>query len=55
LSYQWLTGSQLQLQWPQGALLEATNLNGPWITNNAASPFYLSPTGLQKYFRARIL
>jgi alpha-L-fucosidase len=54
LNCQWLTGGQLQLQWPQGALLEATNLNGPWVTNNAASPVNLSPTGAQKYFRARI-
>ncbi|MBU6410912.1 MAG: hypothetical protein KGR98_11060, partial [Verrucomicrobia bacterium] len=29
------SGSNVVLSWPQGTLLEATNLAGPWITNTA--------------------
>ncbi|MGC3957801.1 MAG: autotransporter-associated beta strand repeat-containing protein [Verrucomicrobiota bacterium] len=46
-------GTALTLSWPAGwKLLEATNVVGPWITNNAAtSPFVVSPTEPQKFFR----
>jgi hypothetical protein len=53
LNCQPMVGGQWQLQWAQGALLEATNLNGPWLTNPVASPFNLTPTGTRKYFRVR--
>jgi hypothetical protein len=32
-------GGSLILTWDQGALLQATNLSGPWQTNSAASPY----------------
>jgi len=48
-----MPGGQLQLQWAQGTLLEATNLSGPWLTNATVSPFYLTPTGTQEYFRVQ--
>jgi len=48
-----MPGGQLQLQWSQGALLQATNLNGPWLTNTALSPVNLTPTGAQQFFRVR--
>src|SRR5262249_34537042 len=31
-------GSSVILSWPQGTLLEANTLAGPWATNNATSP-----------------
>ena len=49
-------GSQLTLSWPNGgALLEATNATGPWITNNvASSPFTVIPIPPQKFYRVFI-
>ncbi|MDB6124296.1 MAG: Autotransporter-associated beta strand repeat protein [Pedosphaera sp.] len=46
-------GTTLTLAWPAGwSLLEATNVIGPWTTNfSATSPFVVSPTGPQKFFR----
>ena len=42
----------LVLSWPQGRLLEATNLLGPWITNSAAnSPYTNTPNQPQKFYR----
>jgi hypothetical protein len=45
-------GSNLQLSWSQGTLLEATNVTGPWSTNNAApSPYPVTPAGPQKFYQ----
>ena len=46
-------GVHMTLSWPNGgALLEATNVSGPWVTNNgAASPFMIIPSGPQKFYR----
>ncbi len=53
LSIQKIVGG-LQLNWPQGTLLESTNVLGPWTTNSATSPYTISnPTG-NKYFRVRV-
>lgn len=49
-----VAGGQFQLQWSQGTLLEATNLLGPWTTNAAASPFTITPSGPQKFYRVRV-
>jgi hypothetical protein len=54
LVVQTITGNNLQLVWPQGILLQATNLNGPWITNTAISPFTVSPNASQMFYRARV-
>lgn len=44
---------QMTLSWGSGGrLLEATNLAGPWTTNaTASSPFVITPTGAQKFYR----
>ncbi len=48
------TGTNLQLTWPQGTLLESGSLAGPWTTNPATSPYLLNPTADQKFFRAQV-
>jgi hypothetical protein len=48
-------GTNLQLNWSQGLLLQATNVTGPWTTNiSATSPFTVSPTAPQMYYRVRV-
>lgn len=47
-------GNQLQITWPYGTLLEATNLTGPWTTNVSASPYLVTPTGGAKFYRVQI-
>ena len=55
LAIQTTADHRFQIAWPQGVLLEATNLVGPWTTNIAAtSPFTSSPTLPQKYYRVRL-
>ncbi|HTV61891.1 MAG TPA: GH92 family glycosyl hydrolase [Verrucomicrobiae bacterium] len=43
---------RLAVAWPQGTLLQSTNLIGPWITDTASSPYTIVPTNSQMYFRA---
>jgi lysophospholipase L1-like esterase len=46
-----MADNTIQITWPQGVLLEATNISGPWITNSmVTSPFTISPTAQQMYF-----
>ncbi len=47
-------GANVQLTWPRGTLLEATDVTGPWTTNNAASPYTVGPAGAKKFFRVRV-
>lgn len=43
-------GNGVQVSWPQGTLLEANSVTGPWTTNPAASPVLVpSPTGSKFY------
>ncbi len=50
------TGGNLVLSWPGGGkLLEATNILGPWTTNNTPSPVYITPSQPQKLYRIQIL
>jgi hypothetical protein len=49
--YSQTTGTNLVLNWASGTLLETTNLSGPWVTNSAVSPFTVSPTNTQQFFR----
>jgi hypothetical protein len=43
-------GTNVQIIWPMGSLLQATNLNGPWITNIlAVSPYTIAPKGSMFY------
>jgi hypothetical protein len=48
------SAGNLTLNWSQGALLQATNLNGPWETNTTATPPYSvmpSTNGPQMFYR----
>ncbi|HEY5914252.1 MAG TPA: immunoglobulin domain-containing protein [Verrucomicrobiae bacterium] len=49
-----MSGANLQLNWSQGILLEATDLTGPWTTNNAASGVIITPTGPRKFFKIQV-
>jgi len=54
LGYQF-NGGALELIWPQGVLLQADALTGPWTTNfGAASPLFVSPTEARKFYRIRV-
>jgi hypothetical protein len=45
-------GDNIELTWSMGRLLEATSIAGPWTTNSAAaSPYLVTPTGPQKFYR----
>jgi hypothetical protein len=46
-------GANVQLTWPRGTLLEATDVTGPWTTNSATSPYSVGPAGAKKFFRVR--
>jgi hypothetical protein len=43
--------SEVILNWPMGILLQATNLTGPWITNNFAPPYTNQAANPQMYYR----
>jgi hypothetical protein len=47
-------GGNIQLSWPQGTLLEANTITGPYSTNNAASPYTFAPTGAAKFFKVKV-
>jgi hypothetical protein len=42
---------KLTLNWTSGTLLQAPTVLGPWTTNLAASPFEVTPTNAQMYYR----
>jgi Concanavalin A-like lectin/glucanases superfamily/Immunoglobulin domain len=48
------TNGSLTLSWPNGTLLQATNLTGPWITNSAPSPLTVTPTGPGMFYRVKV-
>ncbi len=45
---------RLTLSWSQGTLLQATNLAGPWTTNSAPSPYMVTPSNTQMYFKVLV-
>jgi hypothetical protein len=49
--YQQITGANPVLNWVTGTLLEANNISGPWLTNPAVSPFTVTPTNNQMFYR----
>jgi hypothetical protein len=55
LTIQW-AGSNLILGWPQGILLQAPTVHGPWTTNSAAAPpsYTVSPSGTQMFYRVQV-
>jgi hypothetical protein len=44
-------GTNVKLTWPQGTLLQADSLAGPWTTNNVASPYSVLPSGAKHFYR----
>jgi hypothetical protein len=49
--YSQIAAPGLVLNWASGTLQSSTNLSGPWATNSAVSPFTVSPTNTQQFFR----
>jgi len=47
-------GEGLVLSWPQGTLLQATNVVGPWTTNTATSPYTNQPSSPQMFYRVLV-
>jgi len=47
------SGSNLEVNWDYGTLLEATNLAGPWTTNAATPPYLFNPTNPARFFRSQ--
>jgi len=48
------SGSNLQLNWTNGTLLEANEVTGPWTTNGATPPYLVAPTGNKKLYRVLV-
>jgi hypothetical protein len=47
-----LSGNNIVLTWPQGSLLQATSVLGPWTTNTAAVSSYTVPaTNTAQFFK----
>jgi hypothetical protein len=47
-------GGAIRLEWSQGTLLEASEVNGPWSTNSATSPLIVNLDGPQKFYQVRV-
>ncbi len=47
-------GANVELTWPQGTLLQANAITGPFTTNTAVSPYTFAPTGAAKFFRVKV-
>jgi hypothetical protein len=47
-------GSNVRLTWPQGTLLEATSVTGPWTTNVNVSPYTFAPSEAKRFFRVKV-
>jgi hypothetical protein len=48
------SGSNLQVNWRIGTLLQATNLTGPWLTNADPEPITIAPAAPRQFFRVRV-
>ena len=48
------SGGNMMLAWPQGTLLQATNLNGPWVATPGISSSTAPMTNSQMFFRLQI-
>jgi hypothetical protein len=48
------SGTNLQLSWSQGILLQSSNVTGPWTINNATSPYTVAPTASQMFYRVLV-
>ena len=49
-----IPGGKLVLTWPNGTLLEAPAVTGPWTTNLNTSPYTNNITGPQHFYRVRV-
>jgi hypothetical protein len=47
------SAGSLQISWPYGTLLQATNVTGPWTTNTGTSPITITPTNSGMFFRGQ--
>ncbi len=47
-------GNSLILRWPQGTLLQTTNLAGTWVTNSAVSPYTNPAVAPQMFYKLRL-
>jgi hypothetical protein len=47
------SASGLKLTWPLGTLQQASNLTGPWSAIAATSPFTVTPSAAQMFFRVK--
>jgi hypothetical protein len=45
------SAKNLTLSWSEGTLVQSSNLLGPWITNTNTSPYVVTPTNGQQYFK----
>ena len=48
------SGGNIQLSWSDGILLEATNVLGPWTTNNNTSPYTVTTSDPEHYYRIQV-
>lgn len=44
-------GGNFVLRWPQGLLLESTNVTGPWTTNNTVSHYTNQPNNPRMFYK----
>ncbi len=42
---------QIEVQWSQGALMQATSPLGPWTTNSSTSPLIVAPSAPRQFYR----
>lgn len=47
-------GANLKLTWPQGTLLEANDVTGPWTVNTNGSPYSVTPAGAKRFYRVQV-
>ena len=55
LTIRWSSGS-LPLSWPQGTLLQASNINGSWTPVSGAAPpsYSVTPTATRMFYRVQV-
>jgi hypothetical protein len=47
-------GQDLLLTWPEGTLLQANDMTGPWSLSGAVSPYSVAPTAAKKFYRVKV-
>ena len=50
----WSGANQLTVTWPQGMLLQADAVTGPWTTNSASSPYLFAPSAAKRFYRVKV-